>query len=521
MAGGLTVAPLSVFAQEGGPPGAPPPPPVTVVTVQPEDVTLTAMLPGRALPSAEAELRPQVSGIITERLFDEGRAVKKDQPLYRIDPRSYQAAVAQAEAVLSQATATADAARRDAERVGTLRDRRVASEQTQDTAIATRDAAEAAVDAARAGLDGARLDLERTTITAPLDGVIGLALASQGQLVTASQTSPLAVIRRIDPIQVDVTQSAAEIVRWQRQGGAASLPAGADQTVRLHLADGTVYDHTGSLTGAEPHVDETTGVVTLRMEFENPDRLLLPGMYVLAEIPQAKLSGVVLAPQEGVTRDRRGRPIAYVIGADNKVEERQLDIVQDRGNSWVVREGLAVGDRLVVAGFQSIQPGIVVSPEERGAAPPEGGAPGQPGAGAGGGAAAGSAATGDAATGAEPANAGADTPARREGATGAAAEPSTGVAGPTGKAAADQAKPETTTAPAAEPANTDTSAPTDTAAPETDSPAEKPATTAAPGAEPNAAPADTPAADAAAPDAKPAPDAGPPATPTESQAGGN
>ena len=366
---GSMLALVQTAQAQDAPPPAPPPPAVTVVTLKPQDVTLSAMLPGRVIPSAEAELRPQVSGIITERMFEEGRAVEENQPLYRIDPRSYEAAVAQAEAALAQATATADAARREAQRINTLRNRNVVSEQNQDTAVATRDAAEAAVKAAEAALDGAKIDLDRTTITAPLDGVIGLALVSQGQLVTASQASPLAVIRRIDPVQVDVTQSAAEIIRWQRQGGAASLPAGADETVRLHLADGTTYDHTGALTAAEPHVDETTGVVTLRMEFANPENLLLPGMYVLAEIPQAKLSDAILAPQEGVTRDRRGRPVAYVVGSDDVVQERPLEIIQDRGNTWVIRKGLEAGDRLVVAGFQFIQPGMTVTPEEREAAP--------------------------------------------------------------------------------------------------------------------------------------------------------
>lgn len=217
-------------------------------------------------------------------------------------------------------------------------------------------------------MDVAKIDLDRTTIRAPLEGRIGLALASQGALVTASQADPLAVIRHIDPVQVDVTQSAAEIIRWQRQGAKAALPPDADDSVTLQLADGTDYDHKGSLVAAEPHVDETTGVVTLRMEFANPDHLLLPGMYVLAEIPQAKLDGVILAPQEGVTRDRRGRPIAYIVNADNVVEERMLDIVQDHGNTWVVREGLAAGDRLIVAGFQRIAAGAPSRPRTAGRA---------------------------------------------------------------------------------------------------------------------------------------------------------
>lgn len=355
------------LAQEAG--GEAPPPAVTVVTLHAEDVTLTATLPGRVVASAEAELRPQVNGIITERLFEEGSRVETGDPLYRIDPRTYEAAVAQAEAALASAKAQADAANSDAERVAELRDRSVASQQTQDTAVAARDAANAAVASAEAQLLAAQIELDRTTIVAPLDGVIGLAQTSEGALVTASQATPLAIIRSIDPVRVDVTQSAAEIIRWQRQGGEAALADGVDRTVRLELADGTTYEHSGSITAAEPHVDETTGVVTLRMEFANPEGFLLPGMYVLAEIPTEQLQDAILAPQEGVTRDRRGRPVAMVVNSENVVEERLLDILQDRGNTWVVSEGLEEGDRLIVAGFQRIAAGATVTPEEQVAEP--------------------------------------------------------------------------------------------------------------------------------------------------------
>lgn len=344
---------------------APPPPKVTVVVLQPQDVTITSLLPGRVIASAEAELRPQVNGIVTERTFDDGTAVKLGQPLYRIDPRTYEAAVAQAEAALAQAKAQADDAKRDADRANALRDRSVVSQQNADSALAARDAAAAAVKAAQASLDAAKIDLERTVVKAPLDGVIGLALVTEGTLVTANQALPLAVIRRIDPVQVDVTQSAAEIIRWQRQGAKAALPKGVDATVTLRLADGSTYEHTGLLTGAEPHVNETTGVVTLRIEFPNPENLLLPGMYVLVGIPQARIKDAILAPQEGVTRDRRGRPIAYVVNDKNVVEERVLDIVQDQGNSWIVRDGLEANDRLIVSGFQSVATDMVVTPEER------------------------------------------------------------------------------------------------------------------------------------------------------------
>lgn len=354
----------SLAAQEPGQGEAPPPPAVTVMTLKSHDVTLTSSLPGRVRASAESGVRPQVSGLVIERMFDEGSVVKKDDPLYKIDPRTYEAAVAQAEAALAQAKAQAESATREAERVATLRNRGVASEQTEDTAIAARDAAVAAVAAAEAQLQIAQIDLSRTTIRAPIGGVIGLAQETEGALVTANQADPLAIIRQIDPVHVDVTQSAAEIIRWQRLGPEAALPEGVDRTVKLELADDSIYEHTGSLTAAEPQVDETTGVVVLRMEFANPDGLLLPGMYVLVEMPQAQLQDTILAPQRGVSRDRRGRPTALIVNAENVVEQRELDVVQDRGNTWIVRDGLKPGDRIIVEGLQKATLGEKVTPEE-------------------------------------------------------------------------------------------------------------------------------------------------------------
>ncbi len=359
----VTVALLSeaVLAQQKDAP----PTPVTVVTLKGEDVTLTSSLPGRVLASAEAEVRPQVNGIVTERLFSEGSKVQEGEVLYRIDRTTYEAAVAQAEAAVAQAEAQAEAARREATRVDALRDRKVASEQTQDNAIANRESADAALKVAEAQLRSAQIDLERTDIRAQLTGEIGLAQSSQGVLVTASQATPLAVIRQIDPVYVDVTQSAAEIIRWRRDGDSAKLAKDFERTVKLILADESTYEKTGTLTAAEPYVNETTGVITLRMEFANPDKVLLPGMYVLAVIPQAVAKNVVLAPQEGVTRDRRGRPIALVVDDQNVVEERQLTVLQDRGNQWIVSEGLKPGDRIVVEGLQRIAAGMTVAPEER------------------------------------------------------------------------------------------------------------------------------------------------------------
>lgn len=346
-------------AQQGGQPTA-----VTVVTVEPRTVTLTSTLPGRVAASAQAEVRPQVNGIITERLFEEGVQVAVSDPLYQIDPASYEAAVQQAQASVAQAEAQLRAATREAERLQELRTRNVASEQALDDALAARDSASAALELARAQLNSAEIELSHTTIRARLSGRIGLSQTSQGALVTASQAQPMAVIRKIDPVNVDVTQSAADLLRWQRGETGDSL-ADADGTVRLILADGSEYAHTGRLQAAEPNVDPQTGVVTLRMQFANPDLLLLPGMYVQVEMPVDVAENVFLIPQEGVVRDRRGRPTAWVVNAENVVEERALSILQDRGADWVVNDGLSTGDRVVVAGFQKTAPGATVTAEER------------------------------------------------------------------------------------------------------------------------------------------------------------
>ncbi|AWI84811.1 efflux transporter periplasmic adaptor subunit [Alloyangia pacifica] len=352
----------AVSAQEQG---QRPPQPVTVVTLQSSDVTLTTKLPGRVQASGVAEVRPQVSGIINERLFEEGTTVNRGDPLYRIDPATYEAAKASAEAGLAQAQATLASAERELKRQQELRDRSVTSQQTLDDAMAARDVAEAAVKVAEAQVLSSDIDLERTTIRAPLSGVVGLSDATQGALVTASQATPLTTIRSIDTVNVDVTQSAAEMLRWRRSGQAAARESEAE--VSLRLADGELYEHTGRLAAAEPHVNEQTGVVVLRLEFPNPDHFLLPGMYVQVELPQGSVYGAVLVPQEGVTRDRRGRPMSMVVNGENVIETRQLTIESDQGNQWVVSEGLQPGDRVVVAGLQKIAEGQTVAPEERAA----------------------------------------------------------------------------------------------------------------------------------------------------------
>lgn len=359
---GLTVS--SLFAGRALSQQAQGPVPVVVVTLQAKTVTLTSTLPGRVAASAEAEVRPQVNGIITERLFREGAFVEAGDALYRIDSATYSAAVEQAQAAVTQARVQLDAAEVEAERLVELRERNVTSERAFDEAKAVRDTAAAALEVAEAQLRSAEIELERTTIKARLSGEIGLARTSPGALVTASQAEPLAVIREIDPVYVDVTQSAADLLRWTR-GQTEDKLSNADTTVRLTLADGSEYDETGTITAAEPNVDPQTGVVVLRLQFDNPDRLLLPGMYVQVEMPVGTAEDVLLVPQEAVQRDRRGRPFTWVVTAENVVEERQVSILQDRGADWVVNDGLQDGDRVVVAGFQKTGVGATVAPEER------------------------------------------------------------------------------------------------------------------------------------------------------------
>ncbi len=354
-------ASLPANAQQQG--GQNPPMSVTVVTLESSDVILTSTLPGRVAASGLAEVRPQVSGIVTERLFEEGRPVQKGDPLYRIDAASYEAAKAAAEAGLAQAEAQVRAAQREATRQQELLDRNVTSQQSLDNAVAARDVAEAAVKVAEAQVLAATIDLDRTTISAPISGVVGLSQTTQGALVTAGQTSALTVIRKLDPVYVDVTQSASEILQWRRSGQQVAKEANA--TVTLRLADGGEYEHKGILAAAEPHVNEQTGVIVLRLEFPNPDSFLLPGMYVQVVMPQGVVEDAILAPQEGVSRDRRGRPVAMVVNAENQVESRELTVVRDQGNQWVVTEGLVPGDRVIVAGLQKVSAGMTVTPEER------------------------------------------------------------------------------------------------------------------------------------------------------------
>ncbi|WP_170406055.1 efflux RND transporter periplasmic adaptor subunit [Ruegeria arenilitoris] len=341
------------------------PVPVTVVTLEAQDVTLFSELPGRVAALGVAEVRPQVSGIVVERLFQEGGTVQEGDAMYRIDDDVYDAQVQQATASVAQAKARLTAAEKEEQRVAELLLRNVASQQAVDSAVAERDAAKAALLVAQAQLQTAKIDLQHTTIRAPLSGRVGRALATQGALVTAQQAEPLAVIRQIDRVYVDVAVSTQDVLRFNR--AVASQTAALqtiDPTVTVSLADGSTFDQTGTVLAAEPQVDPQTGVSVLRIEFPNPNQIVLPGMYVTAHLPVEVLRGAVLAPQQGVARNRRGQPTALVVDENNTVAERLLTVRGTEGNKWIVTDGLKAGDRLIVAGLQKIGVGATVAPTE-------------------------------------------------------------------------------------------------------------------------------------------------------------
>lgn len=339
---------------------APPPPEVSVVTLAPETVTLTRELPGRTNAFLVAEVRPQVNGIIEERLFTEGTVVQEGEPLYRIDAADYQAAAASARAQLARAETALVNARSLESRMQELAGTRYISEQEHENAIAAARQAQAEVGAARAALDAANVTLGRASITAPISGRIGRSSVTAGALVTAAQPQALATIQQLDPIHVDLTQSASELLDLRRELAAGRLESGADLPVTILLDDGTPFPHQGTLAFSEVSVDPATGSFGLRVVVDNPDHILMPGMYVRALIGSGVRQGAILVPQRGIARDPRGNTSAMVVNAEGVVENRPVTVSRTIGDQWLVEEGLAAGDRVIVEGLQKIQPGIPV-----------------------------------------------------------------------------------------------------------------------------------------------------------------
>jgi membrane fusion protein, multidrug efflux system len=343
--------------------GAPPPGEVGIVTLKTEQVTLQAELAGRTTASLTSEVRPQVSGILKARTFEEGAKVKAGQMLYQIDSSMYRAQLDQATADLASARAQLESAKSRSERFAKLSEIEGVSKQEADDARATFQQATAAVAQKQAALQAARINIGYTAISAPISGRIGTSAVTVGALVTANQPQPLAVIRSLDPIYVDLTQSSEERLRLRAQLGAGTLKAGTAK-VKLVLGDGSTYAHEGTLEFSEVAVDAATGTVTLRAQFPNPDDILLPGMYVRAVLDQAVAQDAILAPQQGVTHDAKGGAMAMVVGANATVEIRPLTADRAIGDRWLVTSGLKAGDKLIVEGLNKIGPGMPVHATE-------------------------------------------------------------------------------------------------------------------------------------------------------------
>ena len=327
-------------------------PQVGVVTLQSQAYTLTSDLPGRTIAYRVAEVRPQVNGIILKRLFKEGSEVKQGQQLYQIDPSVYEATLASAQANLQSTRSLSD-------RYKQLVAEQAVSRQEYDDAQAKRLQAEAS-------LRSAQIDLRYTKVLAPLSGRIGRSMFTEGALVNNGQADAMAVIQQLDPIYVDVTQSSAELLKLRRELESGQLQkAGANAAkVTLNLEDGTTYTHDGRLEFSEVSVDQTTGSVTLRAVFPNPEHNLLPGMFVHARLAAGVNANAILAPQQGVTRDLKGQPTALIVDKDNKVELRQLKASRTVGSDWLIEEGLNPGDRLITEGLQYVKPGVEVKVSE-------------------------------------------------------------------------------------------------------------------------------------------------------------
>jgi membrane fusion protein, multidrug efflux system len=348
----LAVGLLGACAKKAPPP-PPPPLAVKVITLTPQTVRLTTDLPGRTVPYKVAEIRPQVSGVIQKRMFVEGRDVREGQQLYQIDPSLYQAAY-------DSAAATAESSRLQVERYKPLAEVNAVSKQDYDNAVA-------AAAQNKAAAETAHINLVYTRLLAPISGRIGRSAVTEGALVTANQTTALATVQQLDPIYVDVTQPSAVLLRLKRELAAGELveTGGNEAEVHLMLEDGTSYKVPGKMQFAEVQVDPTTGSVTLRALFPNPDKLLLPGMFVREQIQEGRRTNALLVPQVAVTHNQRGDATALLVNGESKVELHTVVTERAIGDKWLVTEGLKAGDRVIVEGLQYAKPGTTVKPEEQ------------------------------------------------------------------------------------------------------------------------------------------------------------
>jgi len=340
-------------------------PDVSIVTVKPQARAIVRELPGRIAPVRVADVRPRVSGIIVERLFRQGSEVKEGDPLYRIDQRPFQVEVQATEAALAKAQATHERASLQAKRIAFLLRERAAPEAENEKAIAAEKEAAADVEARKADLARAKLSLDYSTIRAPIDGIVGAAQLSEGALVVQNDAATLATIQQIDPVYADFTEPVSELIRLRRAFEAGDLERIAPDTVkvRLVLDDGSLYPIAGKLLFSEAKVEANTGQVTLRGEFANPRRELLPGMYVRVRIEQGIDSDAIAVPQQAVQRNSGGGSEVFIVKDDNRVAPQPIRTGAVQDGQWLVTEGLKAGDRVVVEGFQKFVAGDKVKPQ--------------------------------------------------------------------------------------------------------------------------------------------------------------
>lgn len=363
---------LAACDQESAPaPNKAAPVEVVAYTVESSQVPVSSELTGRVVAAVTAEIRPQAGGIVRKRLFTEGSEVEAGQVLYEIDPTSSQTSVRDAEATLSSAKVAVATARAKAMRYRELVAIEAVSKESAEEAEAAYKQSISAVDSAEANLESARLSLSYANVTSPINGRIGRSSVSEGALVTANQTNALATVQQLDPVYLDATQSATEFLRIRQQfeQGKVKLENGRP-VVRLIKDDGSLYDQVGKLELDDAIVDETTGTVTVRSQFPNPNSELIPGMYGKIRLEGAVMQNALVVPQVAISRDVKGNALAYVIDDNNKIEERTLTTGQTLGDQWIVESGLQAGERVVVEGLQKIRVGSVVSvAEETGEAP--------------------------------------------------------------------------------------------------------------------------------------------------------
>ncbi|ENW0051907.1 multidrug efflux RND transporter periplasmic adaptor subunit AcrA [Salmonella enterica] len=340
-------------------------PEVGVVTLKTEPLQITTELPGRTVAYRISEVRPQVSGIILKRNFVEGSDIEAGVSLYQIDPATYQATYDSAKGDLAKAQAAANIAELTVKRYQKLLGTQYISKQEYDQALADAQQATAAVVAAKAAVETARINLAYTKVTSPISGRIGKSSVTEGALVQNGQASALATVQQLDPIYVDVTQSSNDFLRLKQELANGSLKQeNGKAKVDLVTSDGIKFPQSGTLEFSDVTVDQTTGSITLRAIFPNPDHTLLPGMFVRARLQEGTKPTALLVPQQGVTRTPRGDATVLVVGADNKVETRQIVASQAIGDKWLVTDGLKAGDRVVVSGLQKVRPGAQVKVQE-------------------------------------------------------------------------------------------------------------------------------------------------------------